>query len=153
LKKILIIFTSLFVGGISQASPIACVGDYFGYHFSLRANAVKNRVTGTIIVNITNATTNQKSVLKPTASDIRAGQYLRFSGTGRDGSGVLSATFDPGSKTYRGTLNAQTTLGNAQVPVICSMKSRALLEQQFDQDYFQPRDLNDDSADTDFRAE
>jgi hypothetical protein len=135
LKKLVFIFASLMICGVSQASTISCAGDYLGYHFDVRANAVKSKLKGAVSVLITSVSTNQKSILTPTSSDISAHKYLRFSGQGPDGMGSLSADYDSNSGQYRGTLDARTSMGSAQVPVLCALSGRSLFsETQLDEE-------------------
>ena len=120
MKILILIGALLLASGWAQAAQIHCEGSYFFYHFVADATSSGNQVVGNIDVTVSGGTDKQIS-MAVTSSDVEEGQYIHASAQGADGSGQLSADYDSDTKTYSGTLNANTTAGNANVDVVCTM--------------------------------
>jgi hypothetical protein len=119
----------LVVGASAQAASIACSGETFGYSFVVRATTAGTKITSKIGLNVSNGSGfKQSGSFTTRSSDIRAGQYLRFSGRSADGAstGTVSADFVSGT-TYRGTLSAAGAQGSVDVPVTCSLKGKGFV--------------------------
>jgi hypothetical protein len=121
MKKLLLSGACLLMAGTSQAAQIHCEGSYFFYHMVAEAESSGNQIVGDVMVTITGLSSPTTMALTPSSSDVREGQYIRATGESDKGSGQLATTYDAPSKTYLGTLKANTTMGNANVRVVCTM--------------------------------
>ena len=121
MKKLLLSGALLLMAGTSQAAQIHCEGSYFFYHMTADAESSGNQIIGDVNVTVTGGSSPVTMALTPSTSDVREGQYIRATGQSDKGSGQLTTSYDASSKTYPGTLKANTTMGNANVRVVCTM--------------------------------
>lgn len=120
MKTLILTGALLLTGGLAHASAIHCEGSYFFYHFAADANTSGNQIVGNINVTVSGGTDKQLS-MAVTTSDVEEGQYIHAAAQSSDGSGQLTANYDSSAQSYSGTLNANTTMGNANVDVVCTM--------------------------------
>ncbi len=124
LKKIALFLATWMLGAVGQAGQVQCEGDYFIYHMNAKAQSSGNKIISTIDIELLNALGSPSYIkLNTVSSDIREGQYLHASGTGKEASGIISADFDEASQGYHGTLSAQTPIGTVHINITCSLAS------------------------------
>jgi hypothetical protein len=129
MKRLMIAMVFIAFGGVAQAGQVACVGEYMGYRFVVGASVAHKRIPGNISVSITNSSGyNKTGKMRVSSSNIRAGEYIQFAGRNAEGSGAVSATFDPSSRSYLGTLTAASSKGNVNVGVRCALSGAEMLE-------------------------
>ncbi|MBO9667478.1 MAG: hypothetical protein J7501_11785 [Bdellovibrio sp.] len=120
MKSLFLTGAVLLSAGLAQAAQIHCEGSYYWYNFKADATTSGNQIVGNIDITVTGGAS--KKVSMPVAtSDVQEGRYIRGTASNADASGRLEATFNPRSKTYNGTLYANTSEGNADVEVVCTM--------------------------------
>ncbi|WP_413294834.1 hypothetical protein ACLSU7_06960 [Bdellovibrio sp. HCB185ZH] len=120
MNKLFVIGALLLSGGLAQAGQIHCEGSYYWYNFKADATSSGNQIVGNILVTVSGGSSKQIS-MKVTSSDVQEGRYIHATATSDDAAGRLTANFDSRSRTYRGTLEANTSEGNANVDVVCTM--------------------------------
>lgn len=124
MKFLIITSASLLIGSMSQAAKLHCEGTYFFYKITADTTTSGNQIASDIIVKV-NGGSKYTGTMQATSSDIQEGRYIRAIGEGADGSGKLNANFNARTKTYDGTLDAATSVGNANVDVTCTMTNSA----------------------------
>ncbi len=120
MNKLFVMGAILLSGGLAQAGQIHCEGSYYWYNFKADATTSGNQIVGNILITVSGGA-NKKVTMAVTSSDVQEGRYIRATATSEDASGSLNANFDSGSRSYSGTLVANTSEGNANVDVVCTM--------------------------------
>jgi hypothetical protein len=120
MNKFFMIGAIVLSGGLAQAAQIHCEGSYYWYNFKADAKTSGNQIVGNIDITVTGGAS--KKVSMPVAtSDVQEGRYIRGTASTPEASGRLEAKFNSRTKTYDGTLYANTSEGNADVEVVCTM--------------------------------
>ncbi|WP_413560409.1 hypothetical protein [Bdellovibrio sp. HCB209] len=120
MKSLFLTGAILLVGGLAQAAQIHCEGSYYWYKFKADATTSGNQIVGDILITVSGGSSKQIA-MQVTSSDVQEGQYILATATGDGASGRLEAKFDRSSRSYEGTLYANTSEGNANVDVVCTM--------------------------------
>ncbi|WP_413586762.1 hypothetical protein [Bdellovibrio sp. HCB274] len=120
MNKLLLAGAILLSGGLAQAAQLHCEGSYYWYKFKADATTSGSQIVGDILITVTGGS-NKSIAMTVNSSDIQEGRYLRATATGHNAAGRLEANYDAGSRAYYGTLYANTSEGNADVDVVCTM--------------------------------
>ncbi|UYL07426.1 hypothetical protein B9G69_010250 [Bdellovibrio sp. SKB1291214] len=120
MKSLFLTGAILLAGGLAHAAQVHCEGSYYWYNFKADATTSGNQIVGDILITVSGGSTKQIA-MQVTSSDVQEGQYIRATATSPDASGRLEAKFDRSSRSYEGTLYANTSEGNANVDVVCTM--------------------------------
>ncbi|QLY26422.1 hypothetical protein [Bdellovibrio sp. KM01] len=120
MKSLFLTGAILLAGGLAQAAQIHCEGSYYWYKFQADAMTSGNQIVGDIIVTVSGGS-SKRIAMQVNSSDVQEGRYIRATATGEGAAGRLETKFDASSRSYSGTLYANTSEGNADVDVVCTM--------------------------------
>ena len=118
-----LISLTLAIGSTSYANQVICDGSYAVYRFRAQGflNSNDTRIRGNVNVTVTGAGQTRNVVLTVKSSDVKPQSHIRATGTMKDGSGSVEATYDAGSQSYRGVLHGQDSERTYNVNVTCGI--------------------------------
>ena len=116
----------------ANAAKINCDGDYAGYHVNIKASTQSHVVTGDIHIVITNGgKVVRQANLRADSSDVQIGKHIRANGHGKEGRGDINANYSARDGLDYGNLNVQTGMGDASIPMACSITGKTVFFNEF----------------------
>lgn len=118
-----ILLMGIVSSSVVHAAQVSCNGEYMGFRFSINGKSSNGKIIGNVRYRVSNGSdVNRNGTLQVTSSEIRAQQYMHFTGHSPEVSGRLDATFESPSGLYKGILAATADVGSADVDVVCGIK-------------------------------